>query len=70
MIQGYAWWATSSVESLEVDPISGILQEVIIKVSEDIFPLDETSVDDIRAIPHGFELPFPNIIIGLVVNED
>ena len=47
------------IEPLEVEPIAEILQEVAIKVSEDICPLVEASMDDIWAIPHGFKLPFP-----------
>ena len=48
----------------------GILQEEIFIVSNDICPLIDTSMDDIRAIPHGFKLPFSSLIMGLVVNED
>ena len=48
----------------------GILQEVTIRVSKDICPLAETSMDDLLAIPHGIKIPFPYIIIGLVIDED
>ena len=41
-----------------------------IKVNEEVFPLAETSMDDIRAIPHGFKLPFSSLIMGLVIYED
>ena len=58
------------IESLEVDPIAIILQEVIVIVSKDISPLVETWMDDIMAIPHGFKLPFSSIIMGLVIYED
>ena len=27
-------------------------------------------MDDIRAIPHGFELPFLSLIMGLIIDED
>ena len=40
------------IESLEVEPIVGILQEVTIRVSEEIFPLADTMMDYVRAIPH------------------
>ena len=58
------------IESLEVEPIVGILQEVTIKVRKEICPLDEASMDDIRVIPHGFELPFSTLIMGFVIDED
>ena len=58
------------IESLEVDPIVGILQEAMVKVNKETFPLAEESMDDIRAIPHGFKLPFYSLIMGLVINED
>ena len=61
---------TSGIEPLEVEPIAGILQEVNIRVSKEIFSLSETSMDDIRSIPHEFELPFSSLITGLVINED
>ena len=48
----------------------GILQEVTVRVSKEIFHLAKTSMDDIRAIPHGFELPFSSLIVGLVIDED
>ena len=67
MIQGYAWWETSGIESLEVDPIVGIVEEVTVIVYKDICPLVETSMDDIRDIPHGLELPFSSLIMGLVI---
>ena len=70
MIQGDVGWDTSGVESLEVEPIVRILQEATIRVSKEICPLVKTSMDDIRAIPHGFELPFASLIMGLVVNKD
>ena len=58
------------IESLEVDPIAGILQEETIEVSKDMCPLSKTSMDDIRAIQHGFKLPFSNFIMGLVIEKD
>ena len=70
MIQGYAWWATSGIESLEVEPIAGIVQEAVVRFSKEVCPLAEASMDDIRSIPHGFKFPFPNLIIVLVINED
>ena len=60
----------SSIELLEVEPIVGILQEVTIRVCEEKCPLAETSMDGIWAIPHGIKLPFPKIIMGLVIDED
>ena len=70
MIQGYAGWSTLGVESLKVYPIAGILKEATIGVNEEICPLSKTSMDDIRAIPHGFKLPFSSLIMDLVVNDD
>ena len=48
----------------------GILQEATIRVSKEICPLVKTSMDDIRAIPHGFKLPFSSFIMGLVINKE
>ena len=59
MTQRYSWWVTSSTEPFDVDPITGILQEVVVKVNKDIFPLVKTLIDDIWAIPHGIKLSFP-----------
>ena len=61
---------TSGIEPLEVEPIAGVLQEVTVRFREEICPLVKTSMDDIRAIPHGFELPFASLIMGLVIDED
>ena len=61
---------TSGVQPLEVDPIVGILQEVSIRVSKNICALSKVAVDDMWVIPHGFQLPFSHLIIGLVINED
>ena len=58
------------IESLEVEPIVRILREVTVGVIEEIFPLAQTSMEDIRAIPHGFKLPFSSLIMGLVIDED
>ena len=60
----------SGVKPLEVETIAGILQEVTVRVSKEIFPLAETSMDDIRAIPHGFKLPFSSLIMGLIIEEE
>ena len=67
MIQRFVWWVTSCIEPLEVQPTAGILQEATVIVTKDICLLAETSIDDKRAIPHGFELPFSSIIMGLGV---
>ena len=48
----------------------GILQEATFRVSEEICLLAETMIDDISAMPHGFEIPFSIIIMGLVIDED
>ena len=61
---------TSGIEPLKVEPVARILKEVAVRVSKDICPLVGAAVDDIWAIPHGFELPFSQLIIGLVVNKD
>ena len=61
---------TLGIEPLEAEPIVGILQEVFIRVNKDICPLAETSMGDILAIPHGIKIPFPYIIIGLVIDDD
>ena len=61
---------TSGIEHIELEPIVGILQEVTVGVSKEVFPLFETLMDDIRAIPHGFKLSFSSLIMGLVINED
>ena len=37
---------TSSIELLEVEPIAGILQEAIVRVSEEIFPLVDKLLPD------------------------
>ena len=47
----------------------GILQEVVVRFNKEICPLVKTLMDDIRAVPHGIKLPFPNLITGLVVYE-
>ena len=39
-------------------------------VSKEICPLTEIPMDDVRAMPHGFDLPFSSIIIGLIVDKD
>ena len=59
MPQGYLWWVTLDIEPLEVEPIAGNFQEAIIKVSEDIYPLAKTSMDDIWDIPNGIKIIFP-----------
>ena len=41
-----------SVESLEVEPIVGILQELSIRVNKGVCPFSEATVDDVWAIPH------------------
>ena len=69
MIQGYVCSATLVIEPLEVYPIMGILQEATFIVINHIFPLSMTSMDDIRAIPHGLKLPFSILIKGFIVNE-
>ena len=61
---------TSGVEPIEVEPVAGILQEVAIWVTKDIFPLTKAAMDDISVVPHGFKLPFSQLIVGLVINED
>ena len=61
---------TLGVEPLKVNPVAGILQEVAIGVINIIWPLTKEAMDDIWVVPHGIKLPFPYIIIGLVVNED
>ena len=61
---------TSGIEPLEVDPIVGILQQVVIGFSKDICSISKTSMYDICAISHGIKLPFPYLIIGLVINEE
>ena len=58
------------IESLEVDPIARILQEAVVRVGEEVLPLAETSMDDIRAIPHGFKLPFSSLIMDLVIDDN
>ena len=58
------------IQSLEVEPVVGILQEGTVIFNEEICTLVETSMDDIRAIPHGIKFSFPYLIIGLVVDED
>ena len=60
----------SGIEHIEVDLIAGILQEMAVRVSKEVFPLVETLMDDIRTIPHGFKFPFSSLIMVLVVNED
>ena len=54
------------IKYLKVEPIAGILQEVTIRVSKEVLPLIEESMDDIRAIPHGFKHPFLSVIMGLL----
>ena len=61
---------SSGVEYLEVEPIAGILQEAAIRVGKNTCPLFEAVVDDIWAVIHLFKLPFPQLIIGFVVNKD
>ena len=64
MTQVYSWWVILGIKPLEVDPIMGILQEVVTRVRKDVCPLVDASMEDIWAIPHGIKLPFPYIIIG------
>ena len=59
MTQVYSWWVTSGIEPLEVDPIARILQEVAVRVNQDVFPLAKAPMDEIWAIPHGIKLSFP-----------
>ena len=61
---------TSTIELLEVEPIARILQEVAIGVSKNVCPLAKEVENYIWVIPHGFELTFSQLIIGLVVNKD
>ena len=61
---------TSGIEPLEVDPVTRTIQEVVIQLSEDLCPLDEASMEDIWVVPHRFKLPFSQLIIGLIINED
>ena len=70
MTQVYSWWVTSGIEPLEVEPIARILQEVAIQVNKNICPLVEVVLGDIWTVPHGLEIPFSQLIIGLVVNKD
>ena len=42
----------SGIESLEVEPITGVLQELSIKVNKGVCPSYEAMVDDVWAIPH------------------
>ena len=58
------------IESLEADPIAGVLQEISIRVSNDVYPLAEVVENDVWDVPHGFELTFSQLIIGLVINKD
>ena len=58
------------IKYLEVEPITSFIQEATARVSDEICPLAETSMDDIRAIPHGFKLSFSSLIMVLVVNEN
>ena len=58
------------IQSLEVKPIARILQEATDEFGEEVCPLAETSMDDIRAIPHGFKLPFSTVMMGLVIYKD
>ena len=57
--QVYSWYETSGIKTLEVEPITGILQEVVVIVYNDICPLVEAAMDDICAIPHGIEHSLP-----------
>ena len=41
-----------SIKSLEVEPVTGVLQELSIKVNKGVFPFSEAMVDDVWAIPH------------------
>ena len=61
---------TSGIEPLEVELVAGIIQEVLVRVSKDICSLVEEAVYDIWVVPHIFKIPFSQLIIGLVVNED
>ena len=42
----------------------------IFPFGKEIFPFAETSMDDIRAIPHGFKILFSSLVVGLVINDD
>ena len=62
--------STLGIEPLEVESIAGILQEVVVGVSKDICPLVEVVMDDVWDVLHGSKLPFPYLIIGLIIDED
>ena len=46
------------IKSLEVETISGVLQELSIMVSTNVYPLYEEVENDVWTIPHGLELLF------------
>ena len=58
------------IESLKVELVAWIPEDETIGVSEEVCPLTKTSMDDIRALPHGFKIPFSNLIMGLVIDND
>ena len=58
------------IESLEIDPNVGILQEATFEFSEEVCPLCETTMDGIRALPYGFEIPLFRHFMGLIIDED
>ena len=41
-----------SIESLEVEPITGVLQELSIRGNKGVCPFSKTTMDDIWALPH------------------
>ena len=57
-----------SVKYLEVEPIARILQELYVRVNKGVCPFSKATVDDVRAIPHGLELAFAQIIGWLVID--
>ena len=41
-----------SVKYLEVDPVTGVLEELSIRVNKNVCPFSEETVDEIWVIPH------------------
>ena len=69
MVQVNQWWCLR-VKSLEVEPVTRVLQELSIRVDKGVCPFLEETVDDVWVIPHWLELSFAQLVIGLVIDQN
>ena len=58
------------VKYIEVEPIARVLQELAIKVGQNVCPLIKATTKKVWVVPHGFKLSFSQLIVGLVIYKD